>query len=91
MGADGHIAGMLPHTPAVNEKGPVSGYESKPFVRISLTPPALRKIQVAYAFVFGAEKKKAVTDLHDKDLPLEDEPAQILKQIPEATLVTDLI
>lgn len=89
MGADGHIAGMLPRSQAVNDTKLVSGYEGKPFTRISLTPTALRMIQVAYAFVFGATKARAVTDLRDKALPLEEEPAQILKQIPEASLASD--
>ena len=89
MGADGHIAGMLPHTPAVNDSRAVSGYEGAPFTRVTLTPPSLRKISAAYAFVFGASKRDAVRHLRDQDLSLDEEPAQILKELPDAQLYSD--
>ncbi len=90
MGEDGHIAGILPYSLAVNDPRGVSGYEGKPFTRVSLTPPVLMKITAAYAFVFGASKGAAVRKLRDGSLPLDEEPAQILKDLAEAYLYTDL-
>jgi len=85
MGADGHIAGILPHSPAVLEEAlPTVGYESKPFTRISLTFSVLRKIDAAYVFVSNGSKKDAIDLLHRDDVSLDDQPAQILKEIPEA-------
>lgn len=89
LGPDGHIAGILPHTPAVSDKAVVSGYEATPFTRITLTFDMLRKISVAYVFAFGESKKKAIDNLKNKDLSLDDEPAQILKQMPEVYLYSD--
>jgi 6-phosphogluconolactonase/glucosamine-6-phosphate isomerase/deaminase len=83
MGADGHIAGILPGSPAVSELTPTSGYESKPFTRISLTFPILRQIDVAYLFVSGVSKRAATERLHEDGVSLNDQPAQILKEIPE--------
>jgi 6-phosphogluconolactonase len=89
MGADGHIAGILPHSPAVSETLPTSGYESKPFTRVSLTFPILRRINVAYMFVSNATKKAAIDRLREDAISLDDEPAQILKEIPEVYVYID--
>ncbi len=90
MGADGHIAGILPHSSAVGETNmPTAGYESTPFTRISLTFPILRKIAVAYVFVSHLTKKAAIDRLHDDTISLADEPAQILKEILEVYVYID--
>ncbi len=91
IGADGHVAGMLPHSPAVEAAALVAGYESKPFVRISMTPPAIAHVQAAYTFVFGEAKKEAVSNLQTKELTLADEPCQILKTIPESYFYSDQV
>ncbi len=91
IGADGHVAGMLPHSPAVGETALVVGYESKPFVRITMTPPAFAHINAAYTFVFGEGKKEAVAKLQTQELSLSDEPCQILKTIPESFFYSDQI
>ena len=84
MGADGHIAGIMPHSTAVSEEVlPTAGYESKPFTRVSLTFPILRKINVAYMFVAIDTKKDAIELLKTDNVSLDIEPAQILKEIPE--------
>jgi 6-phosphogluconolactonase/glucosamine-6-phosphate isomerase/deaminase len=89
MGADGHIAGILPGSPAVGEKAPACGYSSGTFTRITLTPLMLEKIDVVYAFVYGSSKKAAIERLRDSDIPIDEQPAQLLKAIPEAYVYTD--
>lgn len=90
MGADGHIAGILPHSPAVAEETLLTaGYESKLFTRISLTFPVLRQIDIAYMFVSNVTKKTAIDRLHENNVSLGEEPAQILKEIPEVYIYVD--
>lgn len=91
IGADGHIAGILPHSEAVETDGWVAAYETHEHTRVTLTFEALRHISAAYAFVFGEGKRIALEQLRDEDLPLDDEPSQILKQLPEAYVYNDLI
>lgn len=91
MGADGHIAGILPHSLGASCNSPACGYEGEPFVRISLSFPSLEKVHIAFAYVFGESKKRAVDDLVSKDLTLDDEPAQILKKLPEVHFYSDLV
>lgn len=89
IGGDGHIAGILPRTPAVSDEQAVVGYNAGVFQRITLTPKLLRNIDAAYAFVYGDTKRDALQLLHDKQLSLEEQPSQILKQLPEAYIYTD--
>ncbi len=89
MGADGHVAGMLPHTGGLEATELVFGYESLPFTRVSITPPVFEKIDEAFVFVFGDSKHEAVTKLWQKDLTIEEMPCQILKRIPECSFYSD--
>lgn len=91
IGADGHIAGMKPHSPAVTIDTLTAGYKWDDFTRITLTPAALARIDEAYAFVYGEEKHAALEVLQTQNLPLDDQPAQILKSIPKAYVYNDAI
>lgn len=89
MGADGHICGILPGSPAVDSKKLVVGYVTETFTRITLTPQALKNhVQAAYVFAFGEGKKEALSNLL-KDVPLSDQPAQIIKKLPESYVYND--
>lgn len=89
IGADGHIAGILPRSPAVLDPNTVSAYQAEKFTRITLTPAALMRVQAAFAFVFGPSKSEAVARLRDSDLTLEEQPSQVLKMLPESYLFSD--
>lgn len=91
IGADGHVAGMLPHTGGLDEEKLAFGYDSAPFVRITMTPPAFAHVECAYAFAFGESKRDAVHNLQTKELPVSEEPCQLLKTIPESYFYSDVL
>jgi 6-phosphogluconolactonase/glucosamine-6-phosphate isomerase/deaminase len=91
IGPDGHIAGILPHSVAVNASGWITSYEAPHYTRMTMTFEALRQIDTAYYMAFGDEKKPALTSLRDENLSLDDQPAQILKEIKEAYVYNDQI
>jgi 6-phosphogluconolactonase/glucosamine-6-phosphate isomerase/deaminase len=91
IGADGHIAGSLPHSPAVSSDRPVVGYDAGEFSRITVTPSFLSQLTSAYAFVYGTAKQPTLTQLHDSQLPINDQPCQILHHIPTAYVYNDQI
>jgi len=91
IGADGHIAGILPHSPGVNNKSWVVGYDAGTFTRITLTLTALRNIDAAYAFVYGDAKHPVLQQLQSEAILLDDQPAQILKEMPEAYICNDYV
>lgn len=92
IGPDGHIAGILPESPAagVNDKF-VTAYLSDPYQRITMTFQALQKITVDYSLAYGAAKKTALQQLHDSELPLSKQPSQILRKLPEVYIYNDQI
>ena len=91
IGPDGHIAGILPGSPASRSEQLAVGYHTEQFDRLTLTFPALKRIDEAYVFAFGEAKKPALEQLKAATLPLTEQPAQILRQIPEATVYNDCI
>lgn len=91
IGGDGHISGILPHSPAINASQLVAAYVSEPYERITTTFPALRRIDIDYSFVFGKDKQPMLSRLMDEDLPLEEQPSQILKELKEAYVYNDQV
>lgn len=91
IGPDGHIAGVLPDTIGVSSKDIVVGYETPQFNRVTLTLEAIKTIPVAYVFCFGGERHDALDKLCNKDIPLADEPSQILKQVAESYVYNDQV
>jgi 6-phosphogluconolactonase/glucosamine-6-phosphate isomerase/deaminase len=89
IGEDGHIAGALPRSPAISESLIVCAYESSPYTRITLSTSSIARMSVAYVFAFGASKEKTLHNLREKELPLEEQPAQVLKAIPEVHIYSD--
>lgn len=79
VGADSHIAGLLPESPAVREETAlVASYVAPPFERISITPPVFRRIDSAYVYARGESKRVAIEGL-TQDLPFVSHPNQLVK------------
>lgn len=93
IGSDGHTAGILPHSPATDETDKYTiYYESDPYNRLSLTFFSLRKLSAAYALCFGEEKRTALENLaSQRQISLDDQPAQILKEISESYIYNDQV
>ncbi len=91
IGPDGHIAGILPGSPAVKATGWITGYEAANYTRVTMTFDALRHIDAAYVFAFGKPKLEALTRLRDETIDLENQPSQILKELAEAYIYNDQI
>jgi 6-phosphogluconolactonase/glucosamine-6-phosphate isomerase/deaminase len=92
MGEDGHVAGILPGSPACdNDASTIAGYEWSDYQRLTLTPDALRQVNVAFVVAFGSSKKKALQRLQKNNEPLSRLPAQLLYDIPDAYIYNDSI
>lgn len=91
IGADGHIAGILPASSAVDSQELVTSYASEPYQRITMTFNALQRITVDYSFAYGDDKEPTLLRLQQSKLPLAEQPAQILRQLPEAYIFNDTI
>ena len=89
MGSDGHVSGILPGSSAAHEtKTLVTGYVSEQYQRLTTTFPALRRLDEVALVAFGDDKQLQLERLAEMIDPVE-QPVQILKDIPCATLYTD--
>jgi 6-phosphogluconolactonase/glucosamine-6-phosphate isomerase/deaminase len=92
IGNDGHIAGILPESIAASEQQAlVVGYEGGTYKRLTMSFPALQNCDAVYVFAYGESKAEALGKLHDQQLPWAEQPAQMLKQLPEAYIYNDQI
>lgn len=89
IGADGHTAGILPESKAVNFEELVVGYEAPKFSRITITPKAIEKLDEAVVWAQGEEKWNVIKDLIEKYIDIVKQPAQVLKKVPLLTIFTD--
>ncbi len=92
IGQDGHIAGIKPASSAANDTEVlVIGYQDPPLERLTLTFAGLCKVSAAYVFAFGNTKKQTLSLLQSRSLELTKQPAQLLKQLPEAYIYNDQV
>lgn len=89
IGGDGHIAGILPRSVAVDSDRLVAGYDSGIYQRVTLTPKALRRVAAVYSFVYGETKRDALARLKAGEQSVNEQPAQLLKSLPESHIFTD--
>jgi 6-phosphogluconolactonase/glucosamine-6-phosphate isomerase/deaminase len=89
IGADGHTAGILPHSPAVDSADFVSYYQASDYQRITLTPKGLAILDEIIVFAPGAAKLDAISDLR-KDLSIADQPAQAIKNVSRLSVYSSL-
>jgi 6-phosphogluconolactonase/glucosamine-6-phosphate isomerase/deaminase len=89
IGADGHTAGILPGSPAVDSSDYAVYYEAEDYKRITITPIGLGLVDQAVVYCRGGEKAEAIANL-GQDLPINTQPAQIIKQIAEVSVYNDI-
>lgn len=91
IGSDGHIAGVLPFSPAVSSTESVVFYETDQYKRLTLSLSAIKKVDIAISFCFGDSKSDALTRLREAKETTEILPALILRDIADSTVYNDLI
>ncbi|HWZ65378.1 MAG TPA: 6-phosphogluconolactonase [Patescibacteria group bacterium] len=83
IGSDGHTAGILPGSSAVSNTNLVASFQAVDYQRITITPTAIAKLDLAVAYVADHEKFNTLQDLQ-AELPIFKQPAQALKLAKEA-------
>lgn len=91
IGADSHIAGIKPGSPASVAEGLAAGYEAEDFQRVTMTFTAIRQLNEAHAFVFGEAKRAALSALANESHQPMLQPAQILKSNDKSFIYNDLL
>lgn len=90
LGTDGHVAGLLPRSPALNpSESVISGYEWTDYPRMTLTTGTLKHFSTSYVLAYGDSKRQALERLRDNTESLEDLPAKILYELPDVYIYND--
>lgn len=88
VGADGHTAGILPGTIAVQSDALACHYDTPEFSRITITPVAIENLDEAVVWMQGENKWPVIKNLENK-IDMMKQPVQILKKVPLLTIFTD--
>ncbi len=88
IGVDGHTAGILPNSLAIQCQDLVCSYDTPVFSRITITPKVIEKLDEAIVWAQGEEKWEVLKNL-EKNIDINLEPAQILKKVPLLTIFSD--
>lgn len=89
FGTDGHTSGIKPNSPAIQAEDWVTDYKSEDYERITTTFKALRHLDEAVTQAIDPAKSRIVDDLLHRDIPLNIQPVQVLKDIKKSTIYTD--
>ena len=91
MGSDGHTSGVLPNSPAVNSQDLVTSYSAADFQRITTTPASFRFFDIAVLAARGGGKRDQLQRLANQAVPVDEQPAQALKQAKQLIVINDQI
>ncbi len=86
IGEDGHTAGILPGSIAVDDKNFVCNYDTPKFSRITLTCYAIEKLDEAVVWM---QNKPNVLENLQKEISIREQPSQVLKKVPLLTIFTN--
>lgn len=91
MGADGHVSGILPHSPAgeVDDKDVIT-YLGHDFTRITTTPKYITSLNRAILVVMGKGKHEQLRRFLNEDIDPREQPVQLLKHVKHLTIITDM-
>ena len=89
IGTDGHTAGIKPNSTATRSSELVSSFKGDDFERVTISFNAIKKLDEAIIQVSGKDKKAVLGEVINHSKPITDQPAQILKQVPNATIYSN--
>ena len=90
IGADGHTAGILPGSAAVDAQQPVYGYVWQDYVRITITPNWLVGVDKAFVVARGQAKLDALSRLKAAASSTAELPSMLLNKIKDVVVYTDI-
>jgi 6-phosphogluconolactonase/glucosamine-6-phosphate isomerase/deaminase len=89
IGADGHTAGIKPHTSAVSAHGYAAHFTGEDYERVTMTPEAIRHLDLAVVYAMGEDKHEQIQRLLHSDVSVAEQPAQCLKLARELVIFSD--
>ncbi len=89
IGTDGHTAGIKPNSLAITTSDLATSFLGDDYQRVTISFNVIRQLDEAVIQVSGTDKVSIILRLIKETIPLEIQPAQILKSIPKATIYSN--
>lgn len=89
IGADGHTAGIKPHTIAAQTSDTTSYFKGEDFERVTITPAFIAQLDEAVVYTQGSAKFPTIDRLLNESISVIEQPAQALKSTGKLTVFTD--
>ncbi|MGB4762294.1 MAG: 6-phosphogluconolactonase [Candidatus Saccharimonas sp.] len=89
IGADGHTAGIKPHTVAADTTQSTSHFVGEDFERVTISPAFIAHLDEAVVYTQGRAKFVTLDALLHDTVPVIEQPAQALKSAGKLTVFTD--
>lgn len=89
LGEDGHTAGIKPGSKAVKSTDLATFFTADDFKRITIGFVAISRLDKVFIQASGINKRNIIHALLYYNMPLDDQPSQILNTISDATLYTN--
>ena len=90
IGADGHTAGVKPYSVAATISELAVCFSGEDFERVTMTAEAIRRLDEVVAYARGKDKHTTLREILQEDRTVEEQPAQVLKEVNQSTLFSDL-
>ncbi len=89
VGVDGHTAGILPNSKAINSDKLAVYYVGSDFPRVTITPKTIGMLDEAVAYIHGRDKYTQVGRLINGNSSIDNQPAQALKLASKSLVFSD--
>lgn len=89
LGKDGHTAGLLPFNPLMDGNDLYGSYRARDYVRISATPLLIPALDEAVLYVWGGEKRQALSDMLTEG-SIDKIPGRILNGAKKLDIYTNI-
>ena len=91
IGVDGHTAGIKPFSSATESTDYATSYSCNKFERITISFFAIEQLDQAIIQASDDEKQPIVNEFIYEKFPIDKQPAQILKKIPNISIYTNIV
>ncbi|MEI6850867.1 MAG: 6-phosphogluconolactonase [Candidatus Saccharibacteria bacterium] len=89
IGADGHTAGIKPNSDSGKSSELAISFKCDDFERVTINFKAIRLIDEAVVQATGSNKRNILHELMYENIPINNQPAQILKTISKTTIYSN--
>jgi 6-phosphogluconolactonase/glucosamine-6-phosphate isomerase/deaminase len=91
IGVDGHTAGIKPFSSATESTDYATSYSCDKYERITISFFAIEQLDQAIIQASDEDKQSIVNEFIYEKFPIDKQPAQILKKIPNISIYTNII